>query len=50
MEELYQGRALYSKKPIKTFDSVFTVNRFIDKEIYKKGYLKEHLASVSFCN
>ena len=38
------------KKPIKTFDSVFTVNRFIDKEIYKKGYFNEHLAPISFCN
>ena len=34
------------KKPIKTFDYVFTFNRFIDKEIFKKWYLNEHLASI----
>ena len=38
------------KKPIKNFDSVYTVNRFFDKEIYDKGYCNEHLASISFCN
>jgi hypothetical protein len=38
------------KKPIKTFDSVFTVNRFFDREIYKKGYFNENLASILFCN
>ena len=39
-----------SKKPIKTFDSVFTVNRFIDKEVFKKECLNEHLVFISFCN